>query len=146
MEVSEERVEICERKGLDVKHHDLADPLPFEDQVFGAAYCGQVIEHLHPDAQRMTLSEAHRVLRPGGKLQVRSPCRHWEPARIPDHDHLLTPSELEAMLREAGFERIDLSLNYPQEIPEIPDEVVKEIWQRYHPDLLSTSAHALSTK
>jgi SAM-dependent methyltransferase len=146
VEILEERVEICREKGLDVFQHDLGEPLPFSDASFGMIYCGQVIEHMVPDAQRVMLREAFRVLRPGGQFQVRSPCRHHEPSRLqPGHDHLLTPSELEEMLRETGFSDIT-DLNYPQEVPEIPKKVLAEIWRRYQPDLLSESASALCTK
>ena len=147
VEILPERIEICQAKGLEVWEHDLGEPLPFADASFGMIYCGQVIEHMVPDAQRVMLREAFRVLRPGGQFQVRSPCRHHEPSRLqPGHDHLLTPSELEVMLREAGFNDIRMDLNYPQEVPEIPKKVLADIWRRYHPDLLSESASALSIK
>lgn len=147
VEIHRGRVEICKEKGLDVREHDLGQPLPFDDETFGTIFCGQVIEHMIPEAQRVMLREAFRVLKPGGQFQVRSPCRHHEPSRLMGgHDHLLTPSELETMLRDAGFDEIVMDLNYPQEVPEIPDEVLTDIWERYRPDLLSKTASALSVK
>jgi SAM-dependent methyltransferase len=147
VEILKDRVEICKEKGLDVHEHDLGQPLPYADASFGMIYCGQVIEHLAPDAQREMLREAFRVLRSGGQFQVRSPCRHYEPARLqPGHDHLLTPRELEAMLSEAGFDEVSMDLNYPQEVPELPKEVLADIWSRYRPDLLSQTASAFCIK
>jgi SAM-dependent methyltransferase len=147
VEILKDRVEICKEKGLDVLEHDLGQPLPYADASFGMIYCGQVIEHMVPDAQRVMLREAFRVLRPGGQFQLRSPCRHHEPSRLmPGHDHLLTPSELRAMLQEAGFDDIRMDLNYPQDVPEIPKKVLADIWRRYSPDLLSQTASALCFK
>ena len=81
----------CRARGLDVRRHDLAQPLPFPDITFGMVYSGQVIEHV-PEPVKLTLfREALRVLRPGGQFQVRSPCRHYDLARQPGHDHLTHP-------------------------------------------------------
>jgi SAM-dependent methyltransferase len=147
VEILKNRVQICREKGLDVVEHDLGQPLPYADASFGMIYCGQVIEHMEPDSQLVMLREAFRVLRPGGQFQLRSPCRHYEPSRLqPGHDHLLTPSELRAILEEVGFDEVSLDLNYPQQIPEIPDKVVAKIWSRYQPDLLSQTASAFCIK
>jgi SAM-dependent methyltransferase len=146
VEFSEERVAACQSHGLDVQQHDLADPLPLEDESFATIYCGQVIEHCPPATQRMLVREAYRVLKPSGQFQICSPCRHFEAARLQDgHDYLLTPTELQALLRDAGFSDIK-PLDYPQHVPEIPPEELQFIWEAYHPDLLSLSASALCTK
>jgi SAM-dependent methyltransferase len=146
VEILKDRVEICREKGLDVLEHDLGEALPFPDASFGMIYCGQVIEHMVPDAQRVMLREAFRVLKPGGQFQVCSPCRHHEPSRLqPDHDYLLTPSELEGMLRDAGFAEIR-DLNFPQDVPEVADDVLTLIWDSYRPDLLSETASNICIK
>jgi SAM-dependent methyltransferase len=142
-----ERVEACQEVGLDVKQHDLADPLPFEDESFEAIYCGQVIEHVPHETKEMIFAEAYRVLKPGGEFQVCSPCRHHEPARLqPGHDYMLTPSELHTMLEQYGFETIDMGFNHPQEVPEIPPDLLRYIWKTYKPDLLAVSATAMCRK
>ena len=51
-----------------------AEALPFRDETFDAAVGGDVIEHVG-DAQK-TIAEAHRVLRPGGRLFLATPNRH----------------------------------------------------------------------
>jgi hypothetical protein len=110
-------------------------------------YCGQVIEHMPPDAQDVLMREALRVLRPGGVFQVCSPCRHDEAARLQEgHISLLTPSELRVKLEAAGFTYVNQEHNYPQRVPEIPPDVFEEIWRRYRPDLLSESANAICIK
>jgi len=146
IELSEERVEASQARGLDVHHHNLAEPLPFPDESFGMIYCGQVIEHVPEPVKLNMFREALRVLRPGGQFQVCSPCRHWERARQDrGHDYLITPSELHALLRETGWQDI-VSLDYPQPVPELPKEVLADLWARYRPDLLSQSASAMCTK
>ncbi|WP_435009195.1 class I SAM-dependent methyltransferase [Tundrisphaera lichenicola] len=50
-----------------------AERLPFADESFAGVVAGDVIEHV--DDQAATLAEAHRVLRPGGRLFLASPNR-----------------------------------------------------------------------
>lgn len=51
---------------VDAKDFDLNYTWPFDSNLFGAVYADQVIEHLHNT--RFFLSEARRVLQPGGQL------------------------------------------------------------------------------
>jgi SAM-dependent methyltransferase len=50
-----------------------AERLPFADRSFAGVVTGDVIEHVADQAA--TLAEAHRVLRPGGRLFLASPNR-----------------------------------------------------------------------
>jgi len=146
VEYESSRVELCQSKGLNVIQHDLAHPLPYADGTFANIYCGQVIEHVPPAVQRMLVSEAYRVLQVGGQFQICSPCRHVDEARKqPGHDYLLTPRELRQLLEAAGFREVR-SLDHPQKVPDLPPEVVMDIWRRYRPDLLSESASAMCIK
>ncbi|GEP61974.1 class I SAM-dependent methyltransferase [Reyranella soli] len=146
VEYVKSRVDLCVSKGLNVRQHDLANRLPYEDERFSCIYCGQVIEHCPAPTQRMIVQEAFRVLKAGGQLFITSPCRHHEESRLQkDHEHLLTPTELKALIEEAGFSRITPT-NRPQNIPEIPPDVVKDIWARYQPDILSETANAFCIK
>lgn len=66
----------------------------------------QVIEHLWD--QEGFLAECHRVLRPGGRLFVTTPNRltftpDSDTPLNPYHTRELSPSELDQLLREAGF-------------------------------------------
>jgi SAM-dependent methyltransferase len=66
----------------------------------------QVIEHLWN--QEAFLAECHRVLRPGGRLLVTTPNRiTFSPGRDtplnPFHTRELAPSELDDLVRGAGF-------------------------------------------
>src|SRR6185312_923744 len=91
-------------------------PLPFEDNAFDVVWASEVIEHVADTAR--WLSEVRRVLAPGGRLLVTTPSHgrlrlliHGvEPYSEPlgDHFHLYTRAALTALLREFGFEAIEV--------------------------------------
>ena len=147
VEFEQEGVDICKQKGLICYQQDLSKPMDYiEDNSVGGVFFNQVIEHIPLQAQRLALREIWRVLEPNGILMVNSPCRHFETARRDKyHISLLTPSELRILLTEAGFE-VTRDLNWPQEVPPVPDIVIKQIWQLYKPDLLSQSASFIAEK
>jgi SAM-dependent methyltransferase len=57
--------------GVDVVHDLRELPLPLEDGRFAEVVCQDVLEHL-PDWPSL-VGEIHRVLRPGGRMTMRSP-------------------------------------------------------------------------
>jgi SAM-dependent methyltransferase len=90
-------------------------PLPFEDSSFDLVLCAETLEHVR-DVQ-LFLSEARRVLRPGGELALTTPAhgrltglailaggfeRHFDP--LSPHVRFLTAVSLRRLLRELGFE------------------------------------------
>ena len=94
-----------------------ADNLPFEDSSFDRVTCALLLHHLSPATQPAALSEAARVLRPGGRLHVADWGRPRGPLgpagalilRILDGFENTGPAvrgELPGMLREAGFARV----------------------------------------
>lgn len=48
----------------------MADALPVESGVASCVVMALLLHHLDPDAKRAALAEAHRVLRPGGRLVI----------------------------------------------------------------------------
>lgn len=87
--------------------------VPFADRAFSLVTCGSVFHHL--DDPGGTAAEAHRVLRPGGRFLVidmagpEHPRRREirdqvERARDPSHRAVLAPSQMQAVLWEAGFD------------------------------------------
>jgi ubiquinone/menaquinone biosynthesis C-methylase UbiE len=58
----------------------MADALPFEDASFDRVVTSLLLHHLDPPVKRAALKEAHRVLRPGGRLHVADFGRSRDPA------------------------------------------------------------------
>jgi 2-polyprenyl-3-methyl-5-hydroxy-6-metoxy-1,4-benzoquinol methylase/predicted transcriptional regulator len=79
--------------------------LPFDDGVFDAVVCFEVLEHLD-DAER-AVKEFARVLVKGGFVVVSSPNRTVYPAGNPHHKHEFLPEELRLLLHQ-HFEFVDL--------------------------------------
>jgi SAM-dependent methyltransferase len=89
-------------------------PLPFPDGEFDLVLCAETLEHVR-DVQRL-LSEARRVLRPGGELAITTPAhgrlsgleiliRGFERSFDPFSPHLrfFTRRSLTGLLEEMGF-------------------------------------------
>lgn len=86
-------------------------PLPLPDASFDLVWASEVIEHVADTAR--WLSEARRVLAPGGRLLITTPShgrlrillrgveRFSEP--LGDHLHLYTRRSLRGLLEEFGF-------------------------------------------
>jgi SAM-dependent methyltransferase len=94
--------EVCRAKGFDVVEMDLSF-LDFEDARFDLVWCRHALEHsVFPF---FTLSEMHRVLKPGGVLYVEVPapdtaCGHQT---NPNHYSVLGKSMWIELIRRAGF-------------------------------------------
>jgi SAM-dependent methyltransferase len=148
LEYNKKAVDDCVGRGFQVLQHDISKPFTgLADSSFDAVFCFQVIEHLHREDQINVIRESYRVLRIGGQAMFDSPCKHYFDATLaPSHVGLLTPKELAGLAADAGFKSINLGYNYPQYPPELPKEVVDDIWQKYHPDILSQTATILATK
>ena len=96
---------------LDFRLAPIEGPLPFEDNSFDLVWSSEVIEHVADTAR--WLSEARRVLAPGGRLLLTTPShgrlrvalggieRFSDP--LGDHLHLYTRSSLRSLLEEFGF-------------------------------------------
>lgn len=77
-----------------------ADALPLADRAVDAVLLTQVLEHVSSPAA--VLTEAARVLRPGGSVFISVPFI-WELHEIPFDFWRYTPSSLEQLLTGAGF-------------------------------------------
>jgi SAM-dependent methyltransferase len=90
-------------------------PLPLADNAFDLVLCAETIEHVR-DVQ-LLLSEARRVLRPGGRLAIATPAhsrltgldvlargfgRRFPP--LSPHLRFLTRRSLRTLLEELGFD------------------------------------------
>jgi ubiquinone/menaquinone biosynthesis C-methylase UbiE len=102
--------------GLDFRLVPIDGPLPLEDNSFDVVWASEVVEHVADTAR--WLSEARRVLVPGGRLLVTTPShgrlrvalggveRFSEP--LGDHLHLYTKGSLAAVLDEFGFSEVQV--------------------------------------
>lgn len=93
---------VCRAKGLNVVEMDMAF-LDFDDGRFDLVWCRHALEH--SVMPYFTLSEMHRVLKPGGLLYVEVPapdtaCRHQT---NPNHYSVLPKSMWIELIRRAGF-------------------------------------------
>ena len=96
-------------------------PLPLDDARFDVVWAGDVIEHVRDTSA--WLSEVRRVLRPGGRLLLTTPCHgrlsmialalsrggpsaHFDPRG--DHLRFYTTSSLRALLADFGFDEIEV--------------------------------------
>ncbi|MBI4227062.1 MAG: class I SAM-dependent methyltransferase [Candidatus Omnitrophica bacterium] len=83
--------------------------LPFRDGQFHLALMNYVLEHLDPGSDRQTLQEVRRVLRPGGRVAILVPRRHWLHA-VGDVAHWTVGHrhfreyDVRDLLQRAGFE------------------------------------------
>ena len=96
----------------------LADGLPFDDGSFDRVVTSLLLHHLEPPVKRAALAEAHRVLRPGGRLHVADFGRSQDPAmrilfaglqlldgfsNTADHP----AGRLPGMIKDAGFSDVE---------------------------------------
>jgi SAM-dependent methyltransferase len=116
IEVAEAAVARARRRlpALDFRIAPIDGPLPLADGSFDLVWASEVIEHVADTAR--WLSEARRVLVPGGRLLLTTPShgrlrvaaggvdRFSEP--LGDHLHLYTRSSLRAVLGEFGFTEV----------------------------------------
>lgn len=71
LDVGASVVDMLRQKGLEGRVHDAGTPLPYADASFDTVVCAETIEHV-VDVDCL-VSEARRVLRPGGTLLLTTP-------------------------------------------------------------------------
>ena len=131
-------------ENLDYTTADLESPLadvkmdvhhiPFEDNTFDVVFCNHVMEHVDDDIRSM--SEIHRVLKPGGWAIIQSP-QDYSRAETLEDPTIIDPKERERVywqsdhlrlfgmdygkrLEQAGFE-----VTEDRFVMELPEETVK---------------------
>jgi SAM-dependent methyltransferase len=88
--------------------------LPYRDEAFDLLFTICVMHHVAVDQRGTFLSEAHRVLRPGGTFVIfehnkLNPLVQWIVARIPFDRNavLMTSWHTQKLVRNAGFREIN---------------------------------------
>ncbi len=92
------------------KRGDL-ERLPLADRSVDLALLSQALHHADDPAR--TLTEAHRILRPGGRVLVLDLRQHeeaWVRSKLGDKWLGFSDNALRSLLRDAGFERVTLQV------------------------------------
>jgi len=91
-----------------------ADAIPFGNEEFDLVLCIEVLEHIEKDD--LGCREIARVLKPGGRLILSLPYRHWFPSYFRGMGHLrhYTRADVEQILLDAGLTIVDYLPNYPR--------------------------------
>ena len=115
IDVAENAIETARRRNPHV-HYDVYDGsrLPYADETFDVLVTLGVMHHVAVDQRDTFVSEARRVLRPGGSFVIfehnkLNPLVQWIVARIPFDRNavLLTGWRAQKLVRAAGFREID---------------------------------------
>jgi O-antigen chain-terminating methyltransferase len=125
VEASVSAVRECRAKGLDVVEGDLVEFLRAQKSgTLGGVFAAQVVEHLPPPVLQSLLAEAHRALRPGGRLLLETVNAASAFAflevfiRDLTHERPLHPETLRFLAAAAGFSEARVELRSP-----VPDDV-----------------------
>jgi ArsR family transcriptional regulator len=102
-------------KNVDYRLGDMEE-LPIDDRSVDLVFFSQSLHHaLHP---QHAIAEAARILRPGGRMAILDLAKHrFEEAREMYADEWLgfSEAELESMLLQAGFAKVQTSIVYKED-------------------------------
>ncbi|KPJ58196.1 MAG: hypothetical protein AMJ42_03710 [Deltaproteobacteria bacterium DG_8] len=152
LEGSEYAVKAAKKRepNLDIIHHYLENPFPFEDGTFSIVMCNQVIEHLPKETAKSALRESYRVLGRGGNIIVYSPSIYnLKQVRDPTHINLHTPKSLKEELEEAGFRQVqgfNKSLKFELGPLNPLNKVIRALFTLFPLPFLSATANCIATK
>jgi glycosyltransferase involved in cell wall biosynthesis/SAM-dependent methyltransferase len=129
------------------------DPFPYPDSYFSTVVCGELIEHLPADPMHM-MSEVNRVLKTGGSLVLTTPnlaslraisaiLQGYHPGFYPAylrpsdeqtearHNREYTPREIGLLLKDSGFEVVQLETAEFRDLPHPEYGWVLHLLERY---------------
>jgi SAM-dependent methyltransferase len=90
--------------GVDVVHDLEIRPWPFADEAFDLVFANHFLEHT--EDVLATLGEAHRILKPGGRLVIQVPYfRSTDAVSDPTHRHLFTSASLDYVIKGTKLEK-----------------------------------------
>ena len=81
-----------------------AQRLPFEDDSFDRVLSAFMFHHLDPAAQRDTVAELRRVLRPGGTVHIVDMVGHRHAHAAPEATFAADEHAVPALFRDAGLD------------------------------------------
>ena len=109
---AERRRSFTTRDGIEILHENrsMTDLSFIADGSVDLVFSGESIEHVTREDGTHVLTEAFRILRPGGSVCIDTPnaffTRMQSPDELvhPEHAHEYTVEELRYLVRDAGFE------------------------------------------
>ncbi len=121
--------QIARARAKAVRHHapvefklGVIEQLPFADQTFDVVFATLMMHHLPASLKRQGLAEIARVLKPGGRLVIadftRKQDRRGWAARF--HAGGSSIHDLVALVKEAGFERVETEEMRPPRFSAFP--------------------------
>ena len=108
---------VCERKDLSNKiTQGLIETIPAKNGQFHVVTSIDVIYHLKVKSERRALMEIHRILKPGGYLELQVPAFEFlrgGPDRVVHTRKRHTKSEIGGLLQEMGYKIVMIRYWYP---------------------------------
>jgi SAM-dependent methyltransferase len=130
VDLSEEAIAQCQRRGHAAVCRASVTELPFRDCAFDLVHCGDVLQHLPvAEGTERALAEFYRILRPGGVLFLRTNGRRRAEQGSGSYRRF-SASYLRSCVESAGF-RIR-RLSYANSLPSLP-EIARELRHRETP-------------
>ncbi len=112
---------------------------PFEENAFDRLFHTEVLEHVY--AKEAFLKECCRVLKPGGEFFFTVPFQaRWH--YIPHDYWRFTPSALERLLKEAGFDEVKVK-NRGTDVTVAAYKVISLVFRLLHGGLMSKTVGLL---
>lgn len=104
-------MDITPLEGVDVVHNAMEFPWPLEDESFDHVYCSHFMEHVPhtvpghaKDGFVLVMEEFHRILKPGGTVEIRSPhpesVDRWAD---PTHTRVVHPKNFRYFEPDSGW-------------------------------------------
>lgn len=99
LDISDSGLEVASAHGYRVVKGDLQKPFPVEPGSYGAAFCFEVLEHLH--CPEVTVAETFKALRPGGILYIGQPNMRADGVH---HVRRFYKKDITELIEKAGFD------------------------------------------
>lgn len=110
IDISKPNIDVCKKKGLNVKYVDINKKLPFSNNTFDVVFCSHVLEHV--DSPLNLLREMNRVLKSKGSVIIGLPVE-FSLVRIfrshyfkghKGHIYAFSPDNMKRLFEYSGFQ------------------------------------------
>lgn len=105
-------MDVSDIPGVDVRHDAFSFPWPFPDASFDRVLCRHIAEHIphdvgarpYKDGFLLFMEECHRILRPGGQLEIVTPHpRSTNTIADPTHTRVVHRNNFDAFNPDRGY-------------------------------------------